>query len=74
MGIQKNIYLINDFGYVYKENTDSLTHQKFASKNLKFLDVLKNRQSLLSYKKKFLDQTIKLFEYPHSTGNCQNKK
>lgn len=57
----KNIYLINDFGYVYTENTDSLTHQKFASKNLKFLDVLKNRQSLLSYNKKLLDQTIKLY-------------
>lgn len=50
----KNIYLINDFGYVYTENTDSLTHQKF-------LDVLKNRQSLLSYNKKLLDQTIKLY-------------
>lgn len=57
----KNIYLINDFGYVYTENTDSLTHQKFASKNLKFLDVLKNRQSLLSYNKKLLDQAIKLY-------------
>ena len=45
----KNIYLIDDFGYVYTENTDSLTHQKFTSKNFKFLDVLKNRQSLLSY-------------------------
>lgn len=57
----KSIYLINDFGYVYTENTDSLTHQKFTSKNLKFLDVLKNRQSLLSYNKKLLDQTIKLY-------------
>lgn len=57
----KNIYLINDFGYVYTENMDSLTHQKFASKNLKFLNVLKNRQSLLAYNKKLLDQTIKLY-------------
>ena len=57
----KNIYLIDDFGYVYTENTDSLTHQKFTSKNFKFLDVLKNRQSLLSYNERLLDQTIKLY-------------
>ena len=56
-----NIYLINGFGYVYTENTDSLTHQKFSSKNLKFLDILKNRQSLLAYNKKLLDKTIKLY-------------
>lgn len=56
-----NIYLINGFGYVYTENTDSLTHQKFSSKNLKFLDILKNTQSLLAYNKKLLDKTIKLY-------------
>lgn len=41
-----NIFCEREFWYIYTQNNSSLTHQDFQEKNLKMLDILKNRVRL----------------------------
>lgn len=55
------IYVMNKFGYVYKENDKSLTHLEFTEKNYSILDILKKRNKLLQNDEFLMNETQKLY-------------
>lgn len=55
------ILCLDTFGYVYAQNTDSLTNQKFSEERLAFLDTLKTRAEIFAEDDFIQTETKKLF-------------
>lgn len=55
------IYVMEKFGYVYKENSKSLTHLKFTEKNYSMFDTLRERSDLFVQDIYLLNETWKLY-------------
>ena len=58
-----DIFLLNDGGYIYVQNINSLSNTKFSEKNLVFIDILYDRLTILENKKMYglYEDTVKLF-------------
>ena len=55
------VYSLNEFGYVYTENVNSLTHQKFSGKEYNMLDILRDREVLIKDDDLLRIETLKLY-------------
>lgn len=55
------IYSLDEFGYVYTENINSLTHQKFSGKEYNMLTILKEREALVNENEFLRAETLKLY-------------
>lgn len=55
------VYSLDDFGYIYTENTNSLTHQKFSGKEYNMLNILKEREALVKEDQILKMKTLKLY-------------
>ena len=55
------IYSLDEFGYVYTENINSLTHQNFSGKEYNMLTILKEREALVNENEFLRAETLKLY-------------
>lgn len=71
-----DVFIIPNQYYMYCQNRQSITNQKFSSKRLKFLDVLRQRRALFFSDEYIVKETEKLFcnIYIEYYFKCENNE